>query len=376
VSTASPLAAFQVPLPVHLLSGCVQSFTPWWVRLGNLETMALSDRLRCVPIDRPIYVAGIARAGTTILLELLARHDQVATHRYGDFPGQFVPYWWNRHRWSGATTPRERAHADRLQVTSDSPEAMEEPLWMAFFSQLHDPAVGNMLDANTENSAFEEFYRDHLRKLLLIREKTRYVAKGNYNFTRFQYLQKLLPSARFVAVVRNPRDQIASLIKQHRLFSAGEQAYPRALAHMQRVGHFEFGIDRRPLNVGTNDAEQVADLWQQGEEVRGTARYWASIYGWFADRLHSDPQLADSVLVIRYEDLCSDPQQVLDRLVQHCGLPQSTAMNEYARQIAAPDYYAPDFSNSDEEIIAEETGDVAARYEYHRAPRRSRLAMV
>lgn len=358
------LAAFQVPAMVHLLSGCVHRFAPWWIRLGNLETKSLAGELEQVIVDRPIYVAGIARAGTTILLELLAKHEQVATHRYNDFPGQFVPYWWNNGRQQEAATPRERAHADRLQVTNQSPEAMEEPLWTAFFPHLHDPEVGNVLDSSTQNLRFENFYRDHLRKLLLVRNKTRYAAKGNYNFTRFAYLNKVFPNARFIAVVRNPRDQIASLIRQHRLFTAGEQAYPRALAHMQRVGHFEFGLDRRPINVGTNVAQQVLELWQTGEEVRGTARYWASIYGWFADQLDRTPSLAKSVLVIRYEDLCLDPQETVCRLFDHCDLPASKPMQQFVRNITAPEYYTPDFTDNDQEIIAEETIAVAKRYGY------------
>lgn len=364
VSADPQLAAFQVPLAVHWFSSCVERFAPWWIRLGHLETMAMGERLHEHPIDRPIYVAGIARAGTTILLELLAQHEQVATHRYSDFPGQFVPYWWNRHRRPPSSAPRERAHADRLHVTEQSPEAMEETLWMAFFPHLHDPQVENVLAADTHSPQFAAFYCDHVQKLLMVRQRERYVAKGNYNLTRFPYLHTLFPDARFVAVVRNPRDQIASLIKQHRLFSAGEQAYPRALAHLQRVGHFEFGLDRRPINVGDGRAAEVAELWRTGEEVRGTARYWASVYGWFADGLESGSAWTDSTRVLRYEDLCGDPAATLALLAEHCELPDSDAMRKFTSGISAPNYYEPDFTAEDESAIAEETAEVAARFGY------------
>ncbi|WP_256206685.1 sulfotransferase [Pseudomonas sp. BAY1663] len=67
---------------------------------------------------------------------------------------------------------------------------------------------------------------------------------------RLGYLQRLYPDARFVLAIRDPVWHIASLIKQQRLFVAGERAEPRALEHMRRVGHYEFGLDRRPINVG------------------------------------------------------------------------------------------------------------------------------
>ena len=75
-----------------------------------------------------------------------------------------------------------------------------------------------MLDRQTSHPAFESFYRDHIRKLLRVRGGRRYLAKGNYNVTRLEYLLQLFPDARFVIPVRDPRWHIASLIKQHALF--------------------------------------------------------------------------------------------------------------------------------------------------------------
>lgn len=40
-----------------------------------------------------MYIAGLARSGTTILLEKLATHPDVVTHRYRDDPPIFSPYW-------------------------------------------------------------------------------------------------------------------------------------------------------------------------------------------------------------------------------------------------------------------------------------------
>ncbi len=364
MSTAEKLAAFQVPLRVHLLSSCVSRYSRMWRWLGNLESLALRDELDAIEIDRPVYVTGIARAGTTIVLELLSRHPELASHKYRDFPGQFVPTWWNRGQSDEPLALQERAHGDRLQVTQDSPEAMEEPLWMAFFPEAHNAEGSHVLDRDTNHPAFEKFYLDHLRKMLMVRDRHRYLAKGNYNFTRLAYLQKLVPNSRFVVVVRQPRDHIASLIKQHRLFCAGQKHYPRALAHLQHVGHFEFGLDRRAICVGDDVAHEVMKLWQQGEEVRGTARYWASLYGWFLDQLEEDPQLSSATSLIRYEDLCADTEQTVDDLLAHCELDVALEIKEFAEQISPPSYYSPEFSEQEEEIIAEETANAASRLGY------------
>ena len=161
---------------------------------------------------------------------------------------------------------------------------------MRFFPACHDLKQRQVLDRATSNPGFERFYRDHLKKILLVRQGRRYLSKGNYNLTRFAYLLKLFPDARFIVPVRDPRWHIASLIKQHRLFCAEERRDPRILKHMQRVGHFEFGLDRRAVNVGDAAAEAVERLWR--EEARGWARCWAMLYGFVLDQRAADPALA------------------------------------------------------------------------------------
>ena len=169
------------------LSGLQERHPAFWIRLGNLETRMLGEDVAGVPIEKPIWVTGLARSGTTILLELLARHPALVTHRYRDFPPVLTPWLWNWFVDRAAThdeEPAERAHADGILVTPESPEAFEEVIWMAFFRSLHDPRASAELTEETENAGFEDFYRDHMRKLLRLRGGRRYLAKGNYNLTR------------------------------------------------------------------------------------------------------------------------------------------------------------------------------------------------
>jgi hypothetical protein len=360
-------AAFQVPWGIHCLSGLVQCTRGLWIQLGNLESWSLREKLAPVTIDRPIFIAGIARSGSTILLEALASHPDACTHKYRDFPGLFTPYWWDRAQQKAAAdaTPRERAHADGIAVTPDSPEAMEEMLWMAFFPQAHDPRVSNVLAADVRHPRFEAFYREHVRKLLLARGGRRYVSKGNYNLTRLGYLLRLFPDARFVVPVRRPESHLASLIKQHRLFCEAEKTHPRALAYMQRMGHFEFGLDRRPVCTGDPSAtESVLGLWEQGEEVRGSARHWALVYGWLAEQLERDEKLRRATTVVRYEELCQSPAAMLLGLLDHCEFDADPAVMDFADRLREPSYYRPQFSTEELDIIAEETGAVVKRLGY------------
>lgn len=366
-STVAGTGGMEMPRWLDALGSFIDRTAGFWQKLGDLESSSHRAELDAIPIDRPIYVAGLARSGSTILLELLAEQPGVATHRYRDFPPIFTPLFWNRafaHVYRSDAPPAERAHKDRILVTPDSPEAMEEVLWMRFFKDAHTTNTSQVLNQNTRNAAFEQFYTDHVRKILLVRGGRRYLSKGNYNLTRFAYLQKLFPDARFIVPVRDPRWHIASLMKQDRLFRAEETRDPRILKHMQRVGHYEFGLDRRAVNAGdTAAALEIERLWRDGQEVRGWARLWSTLYGFVLDQAQASPELA--VLLVRYEDLCDRPQETLTAAFAHAELPLTPeAAATMSSRLSKPTYYDPGFSAEDEAVIAEETAAVRARLGY------------
>ncbi|HEX6013467.1 MAG TPA: sulfotransferase [Geminicoccaceae bacterium] len=367
--TGAPGPALEMPRWLDALGGFIDHTAGFWQKLGELESSAHRAELDAITIDRPVYVAGLARSGSTILLELLAGRPGVATHRYRDFPPLYTPLFWNRafaHVYRSDTAPAERAHKDRILVTPDSPEAMEEVLWMRFFPAAHDTHASQVLDARTSNPSFERFYHDHVKKILLVRQGQRYLSKGNYNLTRFAYLLKLFPDARFIVPVRDPRWHVASLMKQHRLFAEEERRDPRILKHMQRAGHFEFGLDRRVVNVGdARMAEGIAALWQDGQEVRGWARYWAMLYGFLVTQRELDPSVRRASLFVRYEDLCDRPEATLDAAFAHAGLELGPAERAaMAARLSQPTYYRLGFTPQEDKAIAEETAAVGAALGY------------
>lgn len=345
------------------------------VSLGNLESRFVSEALGDVAIRSPIYVAGIARSGSTLLLEILNRVSQVVTHQYQDYPFLYTPYWWHTYlrMVPGKTdhTPQERAHKDRIFITPRSPEAMEEVLWMSFFAHIHDDQTNQVLDGGTRCPEFEDFYRDHIRKLLVVRKGQRYASKGNYNLTRLAYLHQIFPDARFVVPIREPRAHVASLVKQHRLFVAGERANPKALAHMQRLGHYEFGLDRRVINVGDGEqAERIRSAWDEGRDVEGYSRLWSEVYGFVHRQLAEDPALREQTLLLRYEDLCRDPAGTLTGMLGHVGLEAAApeTVRHYSDKISPPTYYDPGFGPRELHTLDALTRDTAKLFGYGTDP--------
>lgn len=355
----------RVPTMLYWQSRLFARTAGLWRQLARLESAALREAINRSTVQQPIYIAGVPRAGSTMLTEFVAAHPAVACHRYSDFPNIYTPYWrnWLAKRTPGRPPVRvERSHGDRIMVSNDSPEAVEEVLWMQFFEHLHDPESNQILDGYTSNPEFERFYTDHVRKLLLVHNRSRYLAKGNYNTSRLRYILKLFPDARFVVPVRNPVSQVASLVKQDRLFQRADRRDPRISRQLGMSGHFEFGPGHLPVNLGTGDAQRISSLWQQDRLAAGWALYWSSVYRNILDQIRENRALKHAVKIIHYEDLCASPQQVLESLLEHVRLettPAQPALLEFSRSISEPSYYQHDFTDDELSDIAEMTGEVA-----------------
>lgn len=350
----------RVPSGLYFQSRFFAATSVLWRRLGDLESRVVRQETEQLVVDRPVYVTGLARSGTTILTEMLERHPHLTCHRYSDFPNVWTPYWRNyllEKTRIHAPKMVERAHSDRIQVSNDSPEAVEEVLWMYFFPSLHDATLNQVLDGQLCNSKFDLYYRQHILKLLAVRKANRYLAKGNYNISRIRYILELFPDAKFLVPVRDPVHHVASLMRQHELFTKGSQQDTRIPLQMAMSGHFEFGPQRTPVSFDEPRATQaIIDCWQQGREAQGWARYWAESYQHILGQLEEFPEVRKACLLFRYEDLCANSARMIDAIVDHCELPENgfeAIRMEYIDRLLPPDYYQADFSPDELRQIAD-----------------------
>jgi len=361
-----------VPSPFYWSVRGVHATAPLFVGLGNLESLMLTRRLSAQAVDRPVYICGLPRAGTTITLQMISEHPDVVTHKYADFLMPYMPYVWNkvfpRIPVDAMRQPVARIHRDRIQVTRDSAEMGEEILWEYFFPQIHSEASSSVLDGATANPGFERFYSEHLRKLALVRGRSRYVSKAIMCFTRMQYLRKLFPDARFLLYIRNPIDHVASLIKQDRIWAELLRDDPRQIEIIELTGHHEFGPNQIMANLGnTEELRQARRLFDEGNWAISRARYWAYAYGFVNKQLQDDPELARRVCIVLDEDLCADSLATIDRILAHAQLdaqPFAAARAAYGEKLSFPDYYKPAFDAAQLAEITSTTRDVAAKFGY------------
>jgi hypothetical protein len=364
-------AQFEFPTPMYFIAKLVSTYPFLGRAINRTESTFMQKRIKKTSIIKPTYITGIARAGTTVMLEMLSQHPDVATHKYMHMVLPYAPRFVAKiaDYLPIMTKPTERMHKDGLVVTRDSPEAVEEIFWQRYFDNAMDESKSNILDATTSNPKFEAFYKEHLKKLIVYQHATRYVAKNNYNVTRMEYLQKLFSDVRFILMIRNPFNHIASLSKQDALFTELEGNDPRLLDWTKIIGHREFGTARVCINPGDNAVvNKVRELWENPQTyAQAWAIYWDAIYSLVDQKLNTNSRLAKAVLIVRYEDLCNSPSEQIDRIISHLELDANRfkdIKSHYVGELKPPSYYRTKYSDEEQDAIIRITHDTAKKFGY------------
>ena len=272
------------------------------------------DALDAAKPDHPIFICGIPRAGSTILLQRLHSAPNVVSSLYRDMPFPTAPLWWN------ATAPQraaardgERAHGDGVRTGPDSPEAFDEVLWLEHWPEHFCHNHIALWREAERKPAFERDWCRWIAALAVLRkngdETVRPVLKNNGHIARLRYVAALWPNAAIIVPYREPGQQAASLLNQHLRTIDRQQKNAFSRLYMDDLGHFEFGSGHRPIRFPTFTPSahdpRSADYW---------LAYWEAAYrhvldelpanAWLFDfdRACADPAIADRALATRIDD--------------------------------------------------------------------------
>jgi hypothetical protein len=282
--------------------------------LADVEDRLYARQIGAIEIQRPLFVTSLPRAGTTLLTEVIGSLPQFAAHTYREMPFLACPLLWQKisRPFRREAVARERAHGDGMQVGFDSVEAFEEALWYAFWPSRYQPDRIVPWGAHVEDESpeFDAFFRNHLRKLILLRrgqhpEAARYLSKNNGNVARTTRLVEMFPDAIVLVPFREPVDHVGSLLHQHRNFSAIHRQDSFARDYMRDIGHFDFGANLKPIDfdgwLGTAGPldPMTGDFW---------LRYWCATFEYLLANRPANLQL------LSYERCCAAPQAALETL--------------------------------------------------------------
>ena len=291
---------------------------PAFTALAEAEDRLFARQLEKITPDRAVWVASLPRAGTTLLLETLEASPEFCCHTYRDMPFLMVPLFWSRlsRRFHQDSQPQERAHGDGMLVNVDSPEAFEEALWAAFWRPQYSDDAIKPWDPRLRHEAFEYFFRQHIRKMILLRspatgQAARYLSKNNLNIARLEYLAKIFPTATLIVPFREPLQHAASLLKQHLNFLKIHQQDVFASRYMRDIGHYDFGHNLKPVNFD-GWRERYPDL--DPTTLAFWLRYWLETY------THILARLKPAICLFSFDQFCEQPRNSMAVLAERIGV--------------------------------------------------------
>lgn len=263
----------------------------------DIERALYGKQLKALEIRRPVFIAGLARAGTSILTRLLHARGDFAAPAYRQLPFPLAPNSWARLGGKRHVEARERGHGDGLTHDLDSPEAIEEVFWRAFEGNRYLKRT-ELVPIAPEKETLAAF-RDYMRLVLLNQGGTRYLSKNNNNILRLEGLASSFPDAVLLHPFREPLQQALSLLTQHRRAVALAAQDPFRRRFMTWLGHHEFGADQRPFRFegapGPGEDAGHVDYW---------LRLWDAVH---RALLAAPAAVQERQFFVDYDAVCAAP---------------------------------------------------------------------
>jgi len=289
--------------------------------LFEIENDLFSDRFEHIEPECEVFVTGLPRAGTTLILDLLYRTGEFSAFTYRQMPFVMSPLIWSKlsRPFQKVAESKERAHGDGVQVSFDSPEAFEEIIWLAYLrKKIVNSSYRSVLASGEHSEEVSYALRSAIKKLIYLDQsqndrpvKRRYLSKNNANTSRIDIVTQLFPSSTILVPFRAPASQVRSLMEQHARFLTEHQEEKFSQRYMSWLGHFEFGGMFRPINF---------DLWLKNKvapyevDQNFWLEYWVAAFSHLLDKKNSNVYFLD------FDQLLKERENKMEAIADCVGL--------------------------------------------------------
>lgn len=267
--------------------------------LARLEERLYGRPAATLPIERPIFIVGCHRSGTTVLYEILARHPDLVYFTNASSLVPDSPILMNRllDLVGEAKQPVERFSQDGLTITHRTPSE-----GIRIWEHLLPEGDSYYLDESYDDIKLERYLRSTIQKHLKYFKGRRFINKNPDNSVRMRYLNKLFPDAYFINIVRDGRAVCHSLLK------------------FRRTATEFFGADHRHATSGVKVPgwPRIETVWNS-DPVRSVGLLWCAVMDAIErDRAHLPPERYRQVI---FEDFVAHPMEHIRSLAAWCDLP-------------------------------------------------------
>ena len=246
-------------------------------------------------VEKPIFILGTGRSGTTILGIVLSMHREVGY--------------------------------------------LNEPKAMWHLIHPHEDIIGNYSQAEAKYRLTAEDATNEMRQraaqmfgaYLKATRSKRLVDKYPELIFRVDFVRAIFPDARFIFLVRNGWDTCHSIATWSK----------RLGVHINDEKHDWWGVNDRKWRLLVEQLVKTDSVFSQtADEIKKFDRHLdRAAVEWILtmrEGLHLMQTSPDDIHLVRFEDLTSQPDETLLTLCDFCELPTDATFREYARQTLRP----------------------------------------
>ena len=254
-----------------------------------------------------LFVNGLARSGTTTLLNHLVEAKVGVSLTYDKLPFLFSPNLLKPLISANKSSSlKERAHGDNIKINERSPEALDEIFWK--FQLKNKYLNKNSLEIHSMKNNDIQEYLNFIKLHLLKQDGSVYLTKNNNTILRLESLLTFNEfDKKFIFTIRDPLSHAHSLLNQHQKFSNLHHEDPFSLEYFNFLGHHEFGLNLKYFDLNNSDLSSQLESFSSND-----LNYWITAWLNYHEYLlkFSNP----SIVFISFDDLCKTPENVISKL--------------------------------------------------------------
>lgn len=250
-----------------------------------------------------LFVAGVARAGSTALLNCIDASDAFTSTCYRHMPFVLAPSLAKLvtafpRRKAAAS---ERRHGDGIHIDLDSPEALDGVFWSTYLGR-----DDNRITPCDPGEELLDRYAMFIENLLLLDGGERYLSKMNQRVDLLPGLARYFTGSLFLLPFREPLHQAMSLLRQHQNFS---QLSVYEIEYLRWLDHHEFGATHLAFSESPGQATTRFPL--------DSLDYWLEQWHRTYDYLSRIAANHHNLVPLCYEDLAASNEtwQALSRRI-------------------------------------------------------------
>lgn len=243
-----------------------------------------------------VFITGLPRSGTTIILEFLYSSEEFASLTYSDVPFVMAPNFSKIFLKKKKLPKKLRIHDDRIEYDLDSPEAFDE----VFFN----------LSKKTDFEDYKKFVYLIIKKY----KKNKYLSKNNNNYKRINLINSAFKNSKILITYRDPLQHACSLLNQHKRFLSLQKKNKFILSYMNYLGHHEFGLNYKFWNKPIKFHDKL------------NVNHWLEQWYFFYKNILEKKSKFKNTILINYDKFCSN-EELQNKLLGKINLSKNNLKN-------------------------------------------------